>query len=145
MKRNRLTVVVVLVVLLLSMLASLTGCLKIGMTQNSIETRLKEDGASISYVRTTPMTKDGEANHSLEDLIYSKKTYTVSVDGIDTDVEQELYIIFCGNDATASWALDACKSYLADNKTDADKWIVYNYDRVVMCGYYELVALARNY
>ena len=70
---------------------------------------------------------------------------TRTVDGQESEVTEELFIIFCGNDVTADWTENACKTYLADNKSDSDKWISYRYDRIVMCGYYELLSIARNY
>lgn len=126
------------------LLASLTSCMKIGMKQNAIESRLKESGATISYERTTPITKDAKG-YVFEDLIRSTKVYTRTVDGQVSEDTEELFIIFCGNDVTADWTENACKTYLADNKSDSDKWISYRYDRIVMCGYYELLSIARNY
>lgn len=114
------------------------------MKQNAIETRLKDAGATVSYERTTPMTK-GASGYVFDDLVLSTKTYRRTVDGQETEVVEELYIIFCGNDPTADWAEKACKSYISDNKSESDKWIAYRYDRVVMCGYYELLSIARNY
>ena len=66
-------------------------------------------------------------------------------DGQETEVVEELYILFCGDDPTADWAEKTCKSYVSDNKSESDKWISYRFDRVVMCGYYELLSIARNY
>ncbi len=155
------------------LLVSLTSCMKIGMKQSGIESRLKDAGATKQYVRTTPMTKDSKG-YVFEDLIYSTKKFTRTVDGQETEVVEVLFIIFCGNDATADWAENACKSYVSKYGTDniydrsdifevSDfpnlndnfdnpsempklyKWIAYRYDRVVMCGYFELLAIARNY
>lgn len=114
------------------------------MKQNGIESRLKDAGATKQYVRTTPMTKDSKG-YVFEDLIYSTKEFTRTVDGKEVTATEELYVIFCGNDPTADWTENACKAYLKDNKTESDKWLVYRYDRVVMCGYFELLAIARNY
>ena len=114
------------------------------MKQNAIETRLKDAGATISYERTTPMTK-AASGYDIDDLVLSTKTYLRTVDGQETEVVEELYILFCGNDPTADWAENACKSYVSDNKSESDKWISYRFDRVVMCGYYELLSIARNY
>ncbi len=90
------------------------------------------------------MTK-GATGYVFDDLVLSTKPYTRTVDGQETEAVEELYIIFCGNDATADWAENACKSYISANKSELDKWIAYRYDRVVMCGYYELLSIARNY
>ena len=68
--RKKLILSITCVLLACVLLASLTSCMKIGMKQNSIESRLKEVGASISYERTTPMT-NGSKGYSFEDLILS--------------------------------------------------------------------------
>lgn len=127
------------------MLASFSACMKVGMRKNQIETKLTDEGATFEYQRTTPMTSDAPTGSKYEDIILSKKAYTVSVDGVESEVEQKLYIIFCGNDSTAEWTLEACKKYVEENKTDDDKWSVYSYDKVVMCGYYQLLSVARGY
>lgn len=142
--KKRLCLSVISALLACVLLVSLTSCLKIGMKQNAIESRLKEAGATVSYERTTPMTK-GATGYVFDDLILSTKLYTHTVDGQETEVVEQLYIIFCGNDITADWTETACKTYISDNKSESDKWIAYRYDRVVMCGYYELLSIARNY
>jgi hypothetical protein len=135
--RKKVALSITCVVMVCVLLASLTSCMKIGMKQNAIESRLKESGATISYERTTPITKEAKGC-VFEDLIRSTKVYTRTVDRQVSEVTEELFIIFCGNE-------NACKTYLADNKSDSDKWISYRYDRIVMCGYYELLSIARNY
>ncbi len=142
--RKKVIMSITVALLACILLVGLTSCMKIGMKQNAIESRLKEAGASISYVRTTPMTAQAKG-YVFEDLIRSTKTYTRNVEGQDTEITEELYIIFCGNDSTADWTENACKTYISDNKKDSDKWLSYRYDRVIMCGYYELLAIARNY
>ena len=162
--RKKLILSITCVLLACVLLASLTSCMKIGMKQNSIESRLKEVGASISYERTTPMT-NGSKGYSFEDLILSEKSYTYTVDSQEVELTQQLYVIFCGDDESADFAESACKEYVSKYSTDnvADlaseivvvarnppspklyKWNVYRYDRVVMCGYYELLTIARNY
>lgn len=142
--RKKVALSITCVVMVCVLLASLTSCMKIGMKQNAIESRLKESGATISYERTTPITKDAKG-YVFEDLIRSTKVYTRTVDGQESEDTEELFIIFCGNDVTADWTENDCKTYLADNKSDSDKWISYRYDRIVMCGYYELLSIARNY
>ena len=142
--KKRLCLSVICALLACVLLVSLTSCLKIGMKQNAIETRLKDAGATVSYERTTPMTK-GASGYVFDDLVLSTKTYLRTVDGQETEVVEELYILFCGNDPTADWAEKTCKSYVSDNKSESDKWIAYRFDRVVMCGYYELLSIARNY
>lgn len=145
MKRNRIVLSICLILLVCVMLASFSACMKVGMRKNQIETKLTDEGATFEYQRTTPMTSDAPTGSKFEDIILSKKAYTVSVDGVESEVEQKIYIIFCGNDSTAEWTLEACQKYVDDNKTDADKWNVYAYDKVVLCGYYQLLAIARGY
>lgn len=145
MKTKRIALSICSILLVCVLLASLCACMKVGMKKNQIETKLKDDGATVNYVRTTPMTKGGESSHSFEDLLRATKAYTVSVDGVDSEVEQELYVIFCGDDASTDWTIEACKKYVEENKEEQDKWLVYNYDRVVLCGYYQLLAVARGY
>lgn len=72
---------------------TLTSCLKVGMQKNNIKKRLDEAGVSYTYERTTPITKDGERDYPFEDLMHCTKTYTTTVDGVETEVVQELYII----------------------------------------------------
>lgn len=145
MKKNRVVLSICCILLVCVLLASFSACMKVGMTRNQIETKLKDEGATVAYLRTTPMTTDAPSGCKFEDLILSTKVYTVNVDGMDSEVEQQLYIIFCANDSTSEWALDACKKYVEQNKSENDKWNVYSYDRVVMCGYYQLLAVARGY
>ncbi len=142
MKKKLFTILSVLT-LTLVLAVTLTACLKIGMQKNNIKKRLDEAGVSYTYERTTPITKDGERDYTFEDLMHCTKTYTTTVDGVETEVVQELYIIFAGSDAAAEWAKDKADAYVADNSLE--KWTTYIYDKVVMCGYYELVAIARSY
>lgn len=122
---------------------TLTSCLKVGMQKNNIKKRLDEAGVSYTYERTTPITKDGERDYPFEDLMHCTKSYTTTVDGVETEVVQELYIIFAGSDEAAEWAKEKADAYVADNSLD--KWNSYIYDRVIMCGYYELLTIARSY
>lgn len=131
-----------LVLLVCVTLTSFSACLKVGMTKNQIETKLKDEDATFTYLRTTPMTADAPSDCKFEDMILSTKIY---VDENEEEVEQELYIIFCSSDSTVDWAVEACKDYIDDNKSDENKWNVYSYDRVVLCGYYALLSIARGY
>lgn len=142
MKKNRIALLICCVLFVCVVLASFSACLKVGMTKNQIETKLKDEDATFIYLRTTPMTADAPSDCKFEDLIHSTKIY---VDENDEQVKQELYIIFCGSDSTVDWTFEACKDYIEDNKSDEDKWNVYSYDRVVLCGYYQLLAVARGY
>lgn len=141
-KRVMLTIATVLIVCLLAV--SLTACMKIRMRKSSIVDRLEDIGATIEYQRTTPMTKGGEKEYSFEDLIYSTKAYN-DVENDDSEIIQELYVIFCGSDSAADWAEDACKKYIEDNPDITVKWNTYRYERVIMCGYYELLTEVRTY
>ncbi len=132
-------------ILLICVLATvLTSCMKIGMRQSSVEKRLREAGASISYMRSTPMTGDG-VGYRFNDLIHSTKAYVVNSDGVESEVERELYVIFADDDASAQKAYEACKTYIESQGDALYKWNCYIYERVVLCGYYELLAVARNY
>lgn len=142
MKKRVLTVISALV--LVAMLAvTLTACLKIGMQPNNIKKRLDEGGVAYTYERSTPITKDGESSYSFGDLMHCTKTYTEIVDGVESEVVKEMYVIFANNDESAAWAKEQADKYVSDN--NLEKWNTYIYDRVVMCGYYELVAIARSY
>ena len=145
MKKKRIALSIVCVLMICVLLSSLTACLKIGMRQENVEKKLTENGATIRYERNTPMTKDGQSDHKLQDLIYSTKTYTENVDGVEKEVEKELYVIFAGDDASAAWAEERCKSYVSENAETLVGWETYRYDRVVLCGYYKLLAVARGY
>lgn len=145
MKRNKFVLSICLILLVCVMLTSFCACLKVGMKKNQIETKLRDEDASFEYLRTTPMTTDAPSGSKFGDLILSTKAYTVSVDGVDTQVDEQLYIIFCENDSTVEWTVEACQKYVEDNKSEQDKWNVYSYDKVVLCGYYQLLAVARGY
>lgn len=142
MKKRVITVLCALT-LAVVLTFSLTACMKIGMQKNNIVKRLDEAGISYTYERTTPITKDGEREYSFEDLLHCTKTYTETVDGVETEVVKELYIIFAGNDKAAEWAFEKANAYIEDN--GIEKWNAYRYDKVIMCGYYELLAAARSY
>ncbi len=142
--KRKIVISIVCALLVCVLLATLTSCMKIGMKESNIKSRLEEGGATCQYARTTPMTKDS-SGCVFEDIIHATKSYTVSVDGQDAETVQEVYVIFCGNDSTADWTENACKKYITDNKQDSDKWQTYRYERVVVCGYFKLVSLARNY
>lgn len=86
MKKRKLFLAITSIVVLCVLLTSMTACLKIGMRQGNIENKLKDAGASIRYERNTPMTKDGQGDHKLEDLVYATMTYVETVDGVETDV-----------------------------------------------------------
>jgi len=142
MKKRVITVLCALT-LAIVLTFSLTACMKIGMQKNNIVKRLDEAGIAYAYERTTPITKDGEREYAFEDLLHCTKVYTETVDGVETEVVKELYIIFAGNDKAAEWALEKANAYINDN--NLEKWNAYRYEKVVMCGYYELLAAARSY
>lgn len=145
MKKRKLFLAITSIVVLCVLLTSMTACLKIGMRQSNIENKLKDAGASIRYERNTPMTKDGQGDHKLEDLVYATMTYVETVDGVETDVTRKLYVIFAGDDSSASWAEERCRAYVLENAELCDGWETYRSDRVVMCGYYKVLAIARGY
>lgn len=123
---------------------SLTACLKVGMQKSSIVRRLDKAEVGYTYERSTPITKEGERDYPFEDLMHCTKTYLQTVDGVESEVVRELYIIFAGSDEAAEWAKTKADEYVESNP-DLYKWNTYIYDRVVMCGYYELLSIARSY
>lgn len=144
MNKKRVLLIIATLLIVCMLCASLTACMKIRMRKSSIVDRLEDVGATIEYKRTTPMTKDGEKEYSFEDLIYVTKSYSEGEEG-DCEILQELYVIFCGSDDGADWAEEACKKYVEDNPDITVKWNTYRYERVIMCGYYELLKEARTY
>lgn len=145
MKKKKLVLSVLCVALICVLLSSLTACMKIGMRQENVVKKLTESGATIRYERNTPMTKDGQNDQKLGDLIYSTKTFTETVDGAENEVVRELYVIFAGNDSSADWAEKRCKDYVSQNAETLEGWETYRYDRVILCGHYKLLAIARGY
>ena len=137
MKKKKLVLSVLCVALICVLLSSLTACMKIGMRQENVVKKLTESGATIRYERNTPMTKDGQNDQKLGDLIYSTKTFTETVDGEESEVVRELYVIFAGNDSSADWAEKRCKDYVSQNAETLEGWQTYRYDRVILCGHYK--------
>lgn len=141
MKKKKFISILLVFTTCLALAFSLTACMKIGMKKNNLVKKLQDSGASVEYLRTTPMTA-GESGYNFEDLILSKMTLTDD-DGAET--EEELYVIFAADEYSADWAEERCKSYISENAETLVKWNVYRYDRVILCGHYKILAVARGY
>lgn len=78
--RKKVALSITCVVMVCVLLASLTSCMKIGMKQNAIESRLKESGATISYERTTPITKEAKGMFSKISFVLQRCTRALLTD-----------------------------------------------------------------
>lgn len=78
--RKKVALSITCVVMVCVLLASLTSCMKIGMKQNAIESRLKEAGATISYERTTPITKEAKGMFSKISFVLQRCTRALLTD-----------------------------------------------------------------
>lgn len=144
MKKRNFVLIMLVLTMCLTLVFSLTACMKIGMKKNSIVKKLQDSGASVEYLRTTPMTA-GESGYNFEDLILSKMTVTDSADEEQSESEGELYVLFAADELSADWAEERCKAYISENAETLAKWNVYRYDRVILCGHYQILAIARGY
>jgi len=141
-KTVKKSVLIISVVMTAAILAlSLTACLKIGMTENNIEKKLREAGASVSNERTTPMTVEGQSSHRIGDILLAKLAITEGEEATEAD----LYVFFAMDSRSADWVVDKCHEYVDANAEVCAKWNVYKYDNVVMCGHYKLLSIARGY
>lgn len=139
MKTKKIALTFVCVAMCAILLLSLCSCMKIGMKENTIVDRLQDAGASVRYERSTPMTPIG-AGYNLEDLILATLTQ-----GEESEEVWTLYVICAGDERAADWAEESCKKYVADNGEETVGWNTYRYERVILCGHYKLLAIARGY
>lgn len=139
MKTKKITLAVVCCLISIILLVSLCSCMKIGMKKNTIIDRLEDAGATIQYQRTTPMCPI-DAGYNLEDLILS----TLTQDGEGAEV-WTLYVICAGDERAADWAEESSKKYIEDHLEECAGWNYYRYERVILCGHYKLLSIARNY
>ena len=165
--RKRGYLMIILCLALVAVLGlSLVGCLKIGMRERNIQKRLEDAGAEISHERTAPMLYDGTSAqlNGIGTILFSYMGVTERDSDTNEDVEHQeiLYIIFAKTDESGDWAEAAAKSWLETQKQlradgqedpngdvqaewDLDKWNVYRYENIVMCGHYQILAVARSY
>lgn len=164
MKNSKKLILIVSVVLVATILvATLAGCLKIGMKEKNLLAHIEEEGGTHAVARTTPITIDGEGTHNFE----SKYLVTFKMGEEGAEEEQTCYVIYCGDDKSADWAKEKADEYIAKmreeqaeimRKIEADEliaeetevvdynhWVSYQYDRVVICGYYKVVSILRSY
>ncbi len=150
MKKKTITILIALT-LCVVLLFSLTSCMKIGMQLNNVVSKLNSNGMSVEYLRTTPMTDGhGIQGYVFDEIILTKGVVTdVGVSSIVDEstgtASDKLYIIYTGDELSADWAEEQCTNYIKDNSEDLSKWIVYRFERVIMCGHYQLIALIRGY
>ncbi len=139
MKTKKLTLIITCVAMCLILVMSLCSCMKIGMKKNTIVDKLKDAGATITDERTTPMAPI-DAGYNLEDLILA----TLKQEG-ETEEVWTLYVICTGDERAADWAEDSCKKYINEHSDETVGWNCYRYERIILCGHYKLVAIARGY
>ncbi len=147
MKTKKIFTILLSIGLICAIAISLSACLKIGLQTDKVYARLQEEGATVEYVRSTPMTIVGQDAQSLDDMLRATK----EIDGI----VQTVYIIYSTNQDSAEWVEERCRAYKeeqlsahpepAEGETDYNEWIVYTYDYMVMIGHYKMVSLARTY
>lgn len=143
--KKKILVLIASVTLIVVLAFMLTSCLSIGMKKNNIVKTIQDNGLDMSYLRTTPMVDGfGSKGYRFDDFMLVTGAVGESANNEDS-VENlnKLYIHFAGDDESASWAEEMCKSYLENNQLE--KWIVYRFDRVIMIGHYQLVAIIRGY
>ena len=141
----KICTVVCLVALLAAICAALTSCMKIGMQKKNVIDRLNKAGAEIEYLRTTPITMNGQASYRIGDILLATMTFDDVAEEEGSVKEETLYIYFAQDKRSGDWLENVCKEYLANNKDDNPKWNVYRYDEVVMIGHYKILSIARSY
>ncbi len=150
MKRKALTILIALT-LCVVLLFSLTSCMKIGMQLNNVVSKLNSNGMSVEYLRTTPMTDGhGILGYVFDEIILTKGIVTDigASSVVDEDTQEatdKLYIIYAGDEISADWTEEQCQKYLTDNAEEFEKWTVYRFERVIMCGHFQLIAMVRGY
>ncbi len=165
--KNSKRVMIFISALLVAVLAfSLAGCLKIGMRERNIRQRLEDAGAELSYEKIAPMLRGGTAGqlNSIGTVLGSYMSVKDRNADTNEEVEHEdmLYVIFAKTDSAGDWAEDCANAWLdkqlelrqngeedpdGDVKPEwaLDKWNVYRYDNVIMCGHYQILKVARTY
>ncbi len=159
--KRKVLITISSLILLVVLVFSLTACLQIGMKKNNIIKKIEDNNMTMNYVRSTPMTLDyGEDGYKFEDFILATGVVTdvqapvedpnapelpEGSESVEQNNVDSLYIHFAKDDESADWAEEQCKKYLEDNKDTLSKWVVYRFDRVIMCGHYQLVAIIRGY
>ncbi len=164
MKNKRTTFFVVSVVLLVALLVcTLTACLKIGMKEENVIKRLKDEGATVTYERSAPMIADWQSKGiDIKDILLAKLEDSQDVvDGanLDADADEEsesstdvlvaklLYVFYANDKASGDWIEDKCKEYKSaeENAELVKDWNMYRYDNIIMIGDFKLLAIARQY
>lgn len=164
MRSKKVIFSVISVVLLVALLVcTLTACLKIGMKEENVIKRLKDNGATVTYERSAPMIAEWQSKGmDIKDILLAKLDSTEEVvDGATLDEEtsetdesaeeapvlQILYIFYANDKATADWIEDKCKEYKSaeENAELVKDWNLYRYDNIVMIGDFKLLAIARQY
>ncbi len=147
MRTKKLFTTLLSIVVICVLMISLSACLKIGLQKDNVIAKLQEEGATVEYARSTPMTIVGQDSQDLNDML--RVTY-------DVDGKQEIaYVVYAGNKDSAVWVEECCESYIteqaeknpepADGETDFTKWIIFDYDYMVVCGNIDVVTLIRGY
>ncbi len=166
MRKRKLGLIIICAALVCVLTLSLTGCLKIGMRERNLQQRLEKAGAEISHQRTAPMFADWSAKqiNNIGTILYAYMTvsqYNAEL-GENTEHQDMLYVVFARSDEGAEMAEDAMNKWLDDEKAlraageedpsgdiepewDIEKWRVYRYDRVLMCGHWQILSVARMY
>ncbi len=147
MKTKKLFTITLSIVMICVLALSLCACLKIGLQRDKVITRLQEAGATVEYVRSTPMTAVGQNSHNIGDMLRA----TAQIN----DQDEVVYIIYANDQDSFEWVKECCETYKADQieqnpepaegETDYNSWIVYTYDYMVMIGHFRMVAMARSY
>lgn len=133
MKRKYASIFIV-TVLMLIMLCSLSGCMKITLRKDNILSRLKENGYTTAYKQTTEVVKNNEGTHQVKEIIEATKE--------EKDKNFIVTIYNCGSESTAIWVEDLANKYNSENKLDFE---IYRFQDVVLYGDFESLSIARNY
>lgn len=142
---SKICTVICLVLLLAAICTAFTSCMKIGMQEKNIIERLTKAGADIEYMRTTPITINGQAGYKIGDILLVKMAFSNASEDEDLQVEEMLYIYFAQDKRSGDWLESVCKEYLESHREENPKWNVYRYDEVVMIGHYKILTVARSY
>lgn len=149
---------VVLVVIVAILSVTLSACLKIGLKENNVISRLEAYGATVKKnMRSAPVIEGWTSNAdvAVKNILYA--TYVPDVDssagldGEDVDMSayemQELYVIYTDDKKSGDWVEEHCKAYVkAEENADVTAhWNVYRYDNIILVGDYRLLAVARQY
>lgn len=162
MIQNRKIILILSTILVVAILAiTFTSCLKIGLQEKNVLKRIEEEGGTYQTLRTSynPFTEVTYSDYSMKALYLAKMPIGETI--------YDVYVLYADDEKSSNWMKEEADTYLSNKKAeeaqllkdieegrkfienetiyDYEHWITYQYDKCVMLGYYEAVAILRKY